>query len=424
VAPVTAARIVGVLVGFGACGLLGACRSSTDDGGSRTVIVTTYAGDRVLPGATVIGHAPDGQVIDQTTADAVGRAEVGVDDDSLVSVVFPAGATALTPVISIVTVPVPADGELAIHGPPRASAPPLIVGTLRVSAPSLPGATYFEIRIGCAAVRAAQLPASVDVTACSMGSDSKLDVIVAGYHDVGGDPPAPVLDGHAAGRIAMQNGSAALDLTAWETAGPSVPVVLDGVTPGIEMLLLADGLPMSSQQLTDHGTLWTGLVVDATRLTAALPGDNAARVTHRELAGAPSTIAFAAADFLPPVATTAAIASLAPTTITWDATPIGDAVNLRATWQAGGRVVWDAVLPPDASSATLPAIDGALGDAIAPAMIVPVDVLVRHVDSTAHDGFAALLAAGVHAEETLQASTIAPRPATGDIKISHAIGLR
>ena len=191
-----------------------------------------------------------------------------------------------------------------------------------------------------------------------------------------------------------------------------------------------------SQQVIDHGTLPTGLVIDATRVTASLAGVNAARVTVREQPGVPATIAFGADDFLPSITVSASIASLAPTTITWDAASIGDAVNLHATWELTSsgiapavptgphRVIWDVVLPPEASNATLPSLDSDLGSAITPVNIVPIDVLVRYVDSDLHAGFAALLVDGVHAEETIQPSTIAPRPSTGEIRVSHAIGLR
>jgi len=64
-----------------------ACRSSGDGGGARTITVNAFAGDQPEGGATVIGHAPDGSVIDQTTADAVGKATISVDADSLISVI-------------------------------------------------------------------------------------------------------------------------------------------------------------------------------------------------------------------------------------------------------------------------------------------------------------------------------------------------
>ncbi|HEY5924244.1 MAG TPA: hypothetical protein VIV11_21350 [Kofleriaceae bacterium] len=412
-----------------ATALCAACRSSGGGGGSRQVVVTAFGGDRPEPGVTVIGHSPNGEVIDQTTADAVGHASVGVDGDSLISVIFPGNLSELTPVISIVTFAAP-EAEIAIYGPPRSGPPPLVVGVLQVDGPNLTGADYFDIRIGCATVRATQLPASLDVGACSMGSDTKLDVLVGGYHDLGGDPPAPVLDGYAAGRVMMTNGLATLDIAAWQTTGANVPVTLDGVAPAsMQMELLSDGLSFDAQPVTDHGTLWTGLVIDATRITAALPGIDAARVTTRELTGAPTAIAFSADNFLAPISVSAELTTLSPASLRWDPTPMGDAVNLHATWENGGslvprRVVWEVVLPPDVETAILPALEGELGTMIAPITITPIDVLVRYVDSEHHDGFATLQAAGIHAEDTRAANTIAPRPADGEIRISHAIGLR
>ena len=160
--------------------MVAACRSSDGHGGSRTVTVNAFGGDVPEPGVTVIGHSPEGQVIDQTNADAVGRASIGVDDDSLISVIFPGTLTSATSVISIVTVPAP-DAEVTVYGPATSGPPPLIVGVLQVDGPNLTGAQYFTIQIGCATVRVAKLPATIDVGACSLGSDSKLDALVTGY---------------------------------------------------------------------------------------------------------------------------------------------------------------------------------------------------------------------------------------------------
>lgn len=410
--------------------LFAACRSS-EGGGARTVIVSAFGGAQPEPGVLLISSAPDGTILDQANADAVGRAAIDVDDGSLISVVFPGNLSAATTVISIVTVAAPQE-EVSIHGPSRGGAPPLIVGVLQVTGPSLPAARYFDIRIGCATTRVTSLPATIDVGACSMGSDTDLDVLVAGYHDVGG---APQLDGYGAARVPMANEVATFAIPSWSKTGTDVPVAVDGVTAVVELELLSDGLSFGTQQLTDRGMLWTGLSVDASRITASLPGINAARITTREVAGAPTAIELGAGDFLPAIGVSAAITSLAPATITWDAEGIGDAVNLHAVWELGSavqaavptgphRVIWDAVLPPDAAGVTLPALDGELAKAVMPVVIDPVDVVVRYVDSGAHDGFAALLAAGIHAEETLQASTIAPRPSDGEIRVSHAIGVR
>lgn len=408
------------------------CRSS-DEHGSRTVTLTAYAGDTAEPGATVISSAPDGSIVDQTVADAVGRAAIGADDDSLVSVIFPGTITEITPAISVVSVAVGAD-EMAVHGPGHGP-PPLIVGGLQVDGPNLNAAAYFDIQIGCANVRVTKLPAAIDVGACSMGTDTRLDVLVAGYHDAG-TPPAPVLDGYAAGRVAMVDGLATFTATQWLTTTTSVPVTLDGVMPSIELALLSDGLSFGAQPVTDHGTVWTGLAVDASRITATLPGTASARVTTREVAGVPASISFAATDFLAPVALSTAIAHLAPTLVTWEPASIGDAVDLHATWEIDPgvrgapavptgphRVVWDAVLPPDAASATLPLLDGELATAIEPQRIDPANVMLRYVESPAHDGFAALLAAGVQAETTDAPSTIVPRPASGDLRVSETLGV-
>lgn len=424
--PVQMARLVALLA------LVAGCRSS-ERGGSRTVAVDAFAGEQPEPAVTVIGHAADGTVIDQTTADAVGYAEVGVDDGALVSVVFPGSLGALTPVISVITVPVPADDTpITVHGPGKGPAP-LIVGVLEVDGPNLPGAAYFDIRIGCATVRVAALPATFDVGACSMGSDTQLDVLVAGYHDVGGDPPAPQLDGYAAGRVEMVNGVATFAIADWQAAGTDVPVTLDGIAPAVELELLSDGLSFGSQPLTDHGTLYTGLAVDAARVTASLAGIDAARVTTREVSGAPSAIALSADDFLSAIDVTT---SLAGTTLAWEPAGLGDAVDVHASWQLGNdargpavptgphRVIWDAVLPPDAASVTLPALDGDLAAAIMPVTIEPPDILVRYVDSSELDGFTALVEAGIHAEEITQPSTIAPRPTDGELRTSYAIGVR
>ena len=404
-----------------------ACRSS--DGGSRKVIVTTMGGDEIAVGTTVIGHAPDGSIIDETRADAVGRAEVGVDDDSFVSVVYPSTLDATTSVISLVTVPAP-EAEVTVHGPPRNGTPGLVVGVLQVTARRLNAAAYFEIQLGCANVRVMQLPATIDVGACSMGSDTELDVLVTGYSSA----TPPVLVGYGAARVPMVDGVAMIDVSSWPTTGTNVPVTLDGVMPTVEMTLYADGLSFGTQLITNSGTVWDGLVVDHARVTATLSGIDAARITTREIMGAPTSIALAASDFLAPITTTATIEPGTPLTIRWDAMALGDAVNLHASWQIAGKayavptgphaVVWDAVLPPDATSATLPAFAGELSEAIAPDNVAPADVVLRYVDSTALDGFAALAAAGIHVDETGQPSTVAPRPTSGDVKATHAIGLR
>jgi len=373
--------------------IVAAC-GSRGSHGSRKVSVDALAGERAAPNASVIGHAPDGTVIDQTATDAVGRAEVGVDDDSLVSVIFAGVDT------SIVTVP--AQGELAIHGPAH-DTPPLIVGVLQVDGPPLPAASHFTVQLGCATVVAPKLPADIDVGACSMGSDTQLDVLVRGLDD------ANAVVGYAAARVAMTGGLADLAIASWQTTTTNVPITLAGVAPAIELALLCDGLPFQAPVLADHAEVWTGLVVDATRMRAAI---GSAQLTTREQPGAPSSIALGPDDFLPAIELTT---TLGESAFTWQPANLGDAVNLHATWSGPDdrRTTWDAVLPPDTGDVALPAAQ------VEP-ITAGVDVALRYLDAGAYEDFAALLAAGIHAEQLVGANPIV----VGDQRVSQTIGVR
>ena len=414
--------------------VLAACRSDSG-GGSRTVEILALAGDQAEVGASVISHGRDGTVIDRTVADVVGRAAIGVDDDSLISVVFPGTISSATPVVSVVTtVAPPGDAVLGIHGPDRNGPPALVVGVLEINAPNLASATYFAIDVGCATVRITKFPEFIDVGACSMGSDTSLDVLARAYHDVGGDPPAPVLDGYAAGRAQMVDGHAVLDLPAWQTSGTTIPLMLDGVTPLVSWTLYADGVPFVGEQIVGNAFAYANLAVDTTMIQATIAGTGFARITDRYVMGVPISIAFAATDFVAAFDLTTEVVETAPLAMRWDAAPSSvDAINLHASWGGSGafvvpgsaRVVWDVIVPPDVTSASLPALDGDLGDILGGADgLSPTDVVLRHIDSTQLADFAALQAAGLHADETIQTSTIAPRPSAGELRSAHTIGVR
>lgn len=414
--------------------LLGACRSDSG-GGSRTVEIVALGGDQPEVGANVISHGRDGTVIDRAVADVVGRAAIGVDDDSLISVVFPGAITSATPVVSVVTtVAPPGDAGLEIHGPDRNGPPALVVGVLELAAPNLPAATYFAIDVGCATVRITKFPEFIDVGACSLGSDTSIDVLARAYHDVGGDPPAPVFDGYAAGTAQMVNGHAVLDLPAWQTSGVTIPLTLDGVTPLVSWTLYADGVPFVGEQIVGSAFAYANLAVDTTTIQATIAGSGFARITDRYVAGVPTSIAFAATDFVTGFDLTTELVRTEPLAMRWAAAPSGiDAVNLHASWGGSGafvvpgsaRIVWDVIVPPDVTSASLPVLDGDLGDTLGGADgLSPTDIVLRHIDSTLLADFAALQAAGLHAEETIQTSTIAPRPSAGELRSAHAIGVR
>lgn len=422
------------LVMLALLGALGACRDDSSRG-SRTVNILALGGDQPEPGVTVISHAADGAVIDRVNADAVGRATLGVDDGALVSIVFPGTITTLTPVVSVVTtVAPPGDDLLTIVGPDRSGPPALIVGVLEINGPTLPGADYFEVDVGCATVRVTSLPEFIDIGACSLGSDTTLDVLARGYHDLGGDPPAPVLDGYAAGRAEMVGGRAVLDLPAWQTSGTPIPVTAES-TPTVLWTLLADDVPfIESELIVGDAFAYANLAVDRTEIQAVRPAANGARVTDRFVDGVPSSIALSDEDFLPAFDGTTELVDDAPASVRWSAAPSSiDAVHLHATWAGttayvvpgSHRVVWDAVLPPGATGASLPALDDDLGATLAGAgAITQVDIVLRHIDSSDLADFAALQTAGIHAEETLQASRIVPRPMTGQVRVAHVQGLR
>jgi hypothetical protein len=81
------------------------------------------------------------------------------------------------------------------------------------------------------------------------------------------------------------------------------------------------------------------------------------------------------------------------------------------------------VLSPDATSATLPKLDGDLQTAIAPSSIAGGDIVLRAVDSSVLDGFGAVVASGIRAEETAQVSAIVGAPDGGQVRVSQSLGV-
>jgi hypothetical protein len=416
---------------------LGAVAACRDSGPAHHVIVNTLAGERVEPNVTVVAHSPTGDVVDITAADATGRAQIGIEDDSLVSVVFPGTISNITPVISVITTEPPRDGsELTIHGPRGARTPPLIAGVLQLDGPNLNAADYFNVTLGCVTVRVdGRLPATIDVSSCNLGSDQNLDILVRGYHDAG-TPAVPQLDGYAAGRATMTNGVATFTVPQWLTSGMPVAVtqMQSGTQAALTWTMHVDGLDFVSEPMSTTSFAFTGLVVDTTTVDALVPAPHGARITTRTFEQTPAAITLADSDFLPALDPVPAAPTVVPTTIEWTAATVAaDALHVHATWTVGVKVtsvvppgphtvVWDAILPTDATSVTLPMLDGDLQTAIAPTGIAPSDVVLRAVDSSSVDGFAALVAAGIRAEETTQASAILEAPIGGQVRVAESFG--
>ena len=409
--------------------LLAACGSSSGPPeATRRSVVVAYAGAERESGATVVGHTRDGRIVEEVVADSMGRADVGLDDDGYLSVVFPGTLVANAPQLTVVTVVAPLEGEIVVHGPPRNPAP-TIVGALRLGGPSLNAADYFEVTLGCATTRVDSLPATIDIGSCNLGSDQRIDVLVRGNHDLGGDPPAPMLDGYSAGRATMNNGAANLTLPAWRTTGTQVPITLDGVSPDLEWTFHVDGIDFLTEPLIGTaGQLYSNLNVDATTIQASLPVAGGAILTTREIMGPPAEIALAAADFLPALGTTIEQKNLSPFRLAWGAAATeADAINVHASWELDTasrprRVIWEAVLPTDVTDVTFPRFGGDLAEKLSPVAVVPLDIVLRHLDSDGIEGYDALVAAGLHAEEKQQLNQIAARPTTGQIRTSYVTG--
>ena len=381
---------------------------------------------------TIVSHSPDGDVVDMAVADPTGRADIGIDDDSLVSAIFPAEIVKVTPVISVITTVAPTDGsELTFHGPRSDKAPPLIVGVLQLDGRNLNSADYFNVSLGCVTVRVDSLPAIIDVSSCNMGSDQNLDVLVRGYHDVNG---VPQLDGYGAGRATMVNGAAMLDVQSWSTTGPAVAVTQTGVQAALSWTMRVDGLDFLSEPMGAAPYSYTGLMVDTTFVDALVPAPHGGRITTRPFMGTPTAIALSDADFLPALEPVPVAPTIEPARIEWGASTIAaDALHVHVQWAVGVKVsgivppgphlvVWDSVLPTDATGVTLPRLDGDLKTAVAPPNIDPAYVELRALESSSVDGFAAVVAAGIRAEETTHASRILEAPEGGQVRVALSVG--
>lgn len=238
--------------------LLAACRS---DGGSGDLVhVHVQNGEQSAPGVRVYAHsATTGEILGEDDTDAVGDAYVGIETDTLITADFGE---------RLLTAPAPlADETLELRGP-ALPPPALVVGTVTVDAAPLPGATYYEVDVGCVTLKVTSLPDSFDVTACSQGQDRNLDVLVRGCHDVGG---TKVLDGYFAARVPLTNGVASLT-GAWLTTGTPMSTITPGADVQYEFFV--GGNPYEGAPIVDNTMfVYEGLEpVESTYVRAEIPG--------------------------------------------------------------------------------------------------------------------------------------------------------
>jgi hypothetical protein len=310
--------------------LAGAAAGCRSDGtsASGTVAVTTYAGDRLAPGTRVITSRPTGEVIDDTATGALATETLDADPDSLVTAVF--GTLALTTTV-------PASGAIDLHGPPPESTSILVVGVIDVDAPVRADATRYDIDLGCVTLSTQTLPHSSNVTACSLGTDGNLDVLVSAY--------GPDLLAIAGGRVPLVDEHAVFAAGAWTEPAP-VPLTVTGVEAEVSATYYVDGNAYAAP-LPDG--------VDSSVVVA----DTGTARYERHVPGLATPATIAATDFLAP--------------------GDGDATVFRT-----GE--WTAVMPPQSAMPAPPdTLDAPAGDTVQ-----------LSVDSSELDGFEAARAAGFH----------------------------
>jgi hypothetical protein len=376
----------------------GACRRAPR---GPTVTITALAGDQPMLGATVVTHHANGDEIDGTSTDASGRAIVVVAPDALVSIAFTGGNAAQ---IATVLAP-PAGGELDVHGPSAYSVP-IVAGVLTIAPAQQLPADYFDIELGCVRVRALTLPATVDVSARCVGTDSAIDVVVAGY-------AAGSVAGYAAARLPFGDGAATFAFPSWTSASPTVAITV-AVPATLAWTLSAGAMAFPAPP----GVVWAGLPADGATLIATAGTGDATQTTTAAFTGVPPAIALAATDFLPPIAPSVAVDALATLALhggACDAATGAAATNVRVAWQDGGANVWDLIVPPGAFAVALPPVF------VGPPATATPTAVERCIASSDVADFTALAAGGVYVEDPLQPSSIAHAPSAGELRVSQVV---
>jgi len=366
--------------------ILAACRSSGDDGPS--IDVFALAGE-VQPeaGALVLATTIDGAPIDEQTTAGDGHAALAYEPGELVTIEF-----MRTSVTQLITTPAPATGMLAIHGP-LADRAPIIAGVLAITAPPIT-ASLFVVDLGCTKVVVPSLPATANILATCFGTDSNIDVLVRALQD--GNTVA-----YSAARVSIDNEVGMLDISDWTIlSDTSIPIAQNDVSAMITLDEVADGFPFPAITGTE---VWSGLVSDQTRVHAVA----ANTTTTQFIAGLPTSIAFAASDFLPAATTQL---TRAQSTFSWTAFGVGDLTNLHAAWST---FTWDAVLPPDATTIGFPD----------PNIAVPADGVttsLRAIDGPDTASFDEVQTAGIRIQGPTGA-TIVPPPTAGEVRETNAL---
>ena len=104
-----------------------------------------------------------------------------------------------------------------------------------------------------------------------------------------------------------------------------------------------------------------------------------------------------------------------------DARTTADALDLRVSWQAATKIVWDAVLSPDTVHVQFPA--GLASIATLPASAtIDIEDMFRVIDSSDLADFDAVQAAGLVVTDPVNPSSIVPRPTSGEVRTTFSTG--
>lgn len=396
--------------------VLGACT-----GTGRPVEVVALDGDQPQVGALVVSHRPDGSIIETIQVDEMGRASPLVEDDSLVTAIYPNDGIATR----LYTVAVAGHtGELAIHGPtPLPSSD--VVGRLDVTAPTNESADDYVIQLACGGYEtnppnlglfAPQTwPVSIPFPASCIGDDGRVPVIVLAQAQY-----APIA--YAAGMATLDHGVAKLDVAAWLPYEPNVPLRAS-VHVKVDWTLWIDGLPFVAPMWGDGGLRWEGLTVDRTSIHAVHVGLLSDQSTDRNVAGVPTEIVLDETDLPAAIASPLALTG-APTKegvgiplhFSWESSSVpADVVALDFGYIAHGNqtsVMWSVALPPDATEFKTPAYEGPF------AMVAPRDDpanVLRRIDSPDVDGFDEVRAAGIYSLDRTESATVVAPVSAGDL---------
>jgi hypothetical protein len=412
-------RVAVLVVVAGGC----AVDDGNYDAPNYDATIVAREGNAPGSGLSVISHATNGEIIDQTATGPDGLASLEVEAGGFVTVMFwwrPRGAAAdappgpAMPSYAVTTVAPAAGNQLVIHGPLRATQ--TVIGTLALSVDEPIVADHYFVDLGCTRTTVAMLPATVDLTASCLGTDSKLDVIVQAVDTT------PSVVGYFAGEADFVNGTAQLAVPQWQTASTPVQLTLQGVDPIVRIAARHDGLELGDHVIhaasRQHDSpQWNGLAIDGVTIRAFLLSDGTTGTQVgemvRELPGLPSEIVLGPEDFpswsRPFGGCSFVVGS--QFSVSWVAAP--DGVDLTYCSSALGDISWNLVLPPGAGTITLPsAIDSSQR---------MYEVMTRYFDATEAGGFAQATALGLHLETTGPFTNRIIVPGTGAVRTNTAL---